>query len=256
MIKRQTFWRALVLLLGCQTVVLSEQTVFESTLLQNFRFGFESYAKDHGGYFPSNWSQVGEIYNLDKINRQYARIPQSFPIQNNYVFVTNRIPMTPAWKGDVLLIRHAAITNEENFAGRGIISVGPDGPVYTWLSEQDVQSMFQRVGVRQLPKPQTVSTPPDELAELEAAAEQTAREIEAQERDARRRPRPRFLGQTQDQKPLEVESARSSSANTPMAEAAPGMSAAPWLAIAVLALGGGLLVFLLWKASHSKPKGP
>lgn len=165
-----------IILTVCQNVVASEKRLPEQSAIDDVIGGLKIFEAIHNGQSPTNWTQVSEVLNLKEID-QYLAQHLYDPIEQNYVFIQQKIAVPTYEKGDVVLMRIAPITiqvgdtNQEE--GRYFISRYKGGLKFNWLSENKVQKMLADAGVVELPKPAELVRSPN-AAEIHKVANQTS----------------------------------------------------------------------------------
>lgn len=152
----------LLTLLAClasaQTTIASGKRAPEQAALMDIIGAVKIFESIHDGRTPTNWAQISEVLNLQKIN-QTLLANASEPLDQNYVFVQQRIPVPETQMGDVVLIRFTpALRGETNgIDGRYIISRYDNSLRFGWLAETNVQKMLADAGVTELPKPEPLN---------------------------------------------------------------------------------------------------
>src|SRR6185369_16667545 len=81
----------------------------EQSAIDDMIHGIQLFEALHGGHSPTNWLQISEVLNLGIIN-ELLQINGLSPLDQNYVFVQQKIPVLAYEKGDVVLIRAGPIT--------------------------------------------------------------------------------------------------------------------------------------------------
>lgn len=133
----------------------------EQSALHAVEQAMQIVVEKQGGLPPTNWAQVQAHIDLTKLNQQVLTKSSAYPLQEHYVFVTDKIPVPGVEMGDVILIRTSSVKNgegEEEREGRYIISKHDGVLKSTWLAETNVQKMLADAGVTELPKPEPLNT--------------------------------------------------------------------------------------------------
>lgn len=121
--------------------------------------GLKLYEVLNEGRSATNWLQLSEILELDSIN-QGLRTRGYGPLDQNYVFVQQKIPVPGYERGDVVLIRATPIQikfGNKAEKGRFVISRYKGQLKFNWLPEETIQKMLAAAGVKELPKPEPLS---------------------------------------------------------------------------------------------------
>lgn len=220
----------------------------ESIAIQSIVSGIRAYQTLKGGQTPTNWMTMREIMDIDKLNSQTLANSSAYPIEEHYVFITQKIPVPSYPNGDVILIRTSPVQSEEQKAGRYMISMVGNAPSYRWIEETEVQQMLADAGVKELPKPEPVVAPADQSTKNDPApairttTEKTPPDGEkprVTRQDARNYPEPKHN--------------RPNTTNTvpSKAETATPGNATSWLGlIVVLGIGFVFSIFLLFRAKQ------
>lgn len=127
----------------------------ESITIANLRLVMELFVQVNG-VPPTNWHQFEQFFSLQKINEERLKGTDVYPLQEHYVFVTQKISMLGYEEGELFLIRATPLTNSlTRNAGRYVISQDDQGGFkFAWLKEEKVQQMLAKAGVTELPKPE------------------------------------------------------------------------------------------------------
>ena len=139
----------------------------EQVAIHAVQMAMQFFAKQHDGQMPTNWSQVETEIDLNKLNQQTLIKSLAYPLQEHYVFVSDKIPMLGYQEGNVILIRTGPVDQADGDIvrqGRYIISTNESGFYSTWVSETNVQKMLAQAGITNLPEPE-LFIPPSNVRE-------------------------------------------------------------------------------------------
>lgn len=136
----------------------------EAMAVDEIRAGFIGYADVNGGLQATNWNQLRSFVDLLKINRRLALAGESFPVESNYVFVTDYSLPTRS-KGNIVLLRYAPFEHPTYGPGRYFVSCREHEFLSSWLDEPDFQKLLAQSGVK-LPEPN-----PEEVRAAKVALE-------------------------------------------------------------------------------------
>lgn len=128
----------------------------ESTAINNMRLVFEIFEKDNGTV-PTSWVELEKFFSLEQINEQLLKGSSAYPLQQHYVFASDKIPMLGYQEGNVVLIRTEPFEQVDGDLvrkGRYVISKNENNFQFNWLPEEKVQQMLAKAGVKELPKPE------------------------------------------------------------------------------------------------------
>lgn len=133
----------------------------EFSALHTVQLAMKAFVVQHNGQMPTNWSQVGTEIDLDKLNQQTLINSSIYPLQEHYVFVTDKIQMLgyQEQNRNVVLIRtepFKQVDGESEREGRYVVSLSTNEVYFylTWVSEANVQKMLAQAGVTKLPEPE------------------------------------------------------------------------------------------------------
>lgn len=154
---RNIFW--LILFLSSFGVATAdERRSAEQSAIGNL-VSFMRTIQQINGSAPTNWDQIKQAMHPDTADGQRLIERLINPLQERYVFVTNKIAMVGYDAGNVILIRTEPIEqidDEITREGRYAIATNETGFYSTWVSETNVQKMFAQSGVTNLPEPEPI----------------------------------------------------------------------------------------------------
>jgi len=154
-LSRSTGLLCFLILIGDFELVATTTATPETISLHSVEF-FLRIFKNANERYPTNWAEFGPTFNLNRINEEYLKKTDAYPLQRHYVFVLDKIPMLGNLEGDVILIRAEPSPNSirDGKIGRYIISDYMGVSLFNWYSEEKVQQMLAKAGVKELPKPE------------------------------------------------------------------------------------------------------
>ena len=239
---------ALGFILGAQFCEANTTATTESIAVQVVGRAIRDYKKLHEGISPTNWSQLSEVVDLGKLNSQTLGKSPAYPLEQNYVFVTQKIPVPSYPNGDVVLIRTTPVQYEERKLGRYLISMIAGEPSYRWMDETEVQQMLADAGVTELPKPDL----PSVSKEPSPATVPIPAQTKASQSAPRDDKQPQVIGQdvSNSSAPKKNQTSGSNTIPTVVGTAVPP-SGTSWLGtVVVLGMGFFVAAFLLIRAKQ------
>ncbi|MGI8966129.1 MAG: hypothetical protein ACR2H1_08605 [Limisphaerales bacterium] len=151
---QKTAYLVFALIAGVGRVAANTSGTPESIAIQNVRFALHLFEKSTGS-LPTNWVQFEKFFSLEQINERSLKGSPAYPLQEHYVFLYQKIPMLGYEGGDAFLIRAEPLLNTTTGnRGRYILSRNSDGFRFNWYTEEKVQQMLAKAGVKELPKPE------------------------------------------------------------------------------------------------------
>lgn len=169
---------------GVKLIIPSIAVVFMAVVLPNekpppeFRTiisiskAFGLYERVHEGTIATNWSQIGEWIQLDRMNQREVGAGRT-AIQARYVFVRDAIGLGVT-NSRIVMIRAQPLSRSESKrgeAGRYLIYRSDTGYHCHWMSEEGVRGIFGKAGVV-IPVPNPADIPVVELEDHDAVARQ------------------------------------------------------------------------------------
>ena len=244
-----------ILVIGQDISHASGKRTPEQSAVIDVIHGIQLFEGIHSGKSPTNWSQLSETLNLQKIDESLSM--NSAPrLEENYAFVTvARIPVSEYEKGEVVFIRLSPLkyvdaeTGEEK-EGRYFISRHEGSLRFNWLAETNVQKMLTDAGVTELPRPEPF-VPSTNLNRTPPMTNQSAEAMPALPNPVVEKPIPanqaiESPAATQTARPTPVPSPEppaSSQTESPSQSQSP----AKWLVITVILIAGAGLALVLRK---------
>jgi len=138
----------------------------ENVAISNIGNAMGTYQILNNGQIPTTWAQIGEGFDLEKINKGLASrqssVPQPTFIQDRYQFVTQPLP-TLDGRAQVLIMRTVPLVHLEDLKGeqtpiekqwRYVVLQGKDSGTIsgTRLPEKEIQAMLKKAGMTITPK--------------------------------------------------------------------------------------------------------
>ena len=153
---------ALLVMADCTASLAKTTSTPEAIAIQVVVRSIRIFQQNHNGQTPTNWNQLVNVLDIGQLNQQTLANSPAYPIEENYIFITSKIPVHSYPNGDVILIRTAPVQSEERKAGRYLISMIANEPSYRWMDETEVQQMLADAGITELPKPEIRSGPKEQ----------------------------------------------------------------------------------------------
>lgn len=151
---KKPLFTSIVLIVIFLSLVKNSNARTEPSLEQSIIRNIANFAAANQGRFATNWNQLTNFMDFDRINNEILANTSATPIQSNYVFIPFDLPMSGGEDCKVLLARVSPLTNDD-IAGRYIIFSCPGGSTLSrWIREDEFQKMLAAAGVSEVPKPQ------------------------------------------------------------------------------------------------------
>jgi hypothetical protein len=123
----------------------------ETGVLPSLVHGFLDYREQNQGQLATNWTQLATVVHLDYLNSERLTHSSAYPLQSNYVFLTNGVRLPPHSTREIVLLRSKPI-QRNNPAQLGRFLILRDGTNYSWswVAEDVLKPLLEAAKVEKI----------------------------------------------------------------------------------------------------------